>query len=52
MEGTQVAISTAANSFVVVGLNGSADTIKVGERVTVRMQRGLATIEDGIGRER
>ena len=49
---TQVAIATAANSFVVVGLNGSADAIIVGERVTVRMQRGLATIEEGIGRER
>ena len=49
---TQVAIATAANSFVVVGLNGSADTIIVGERITIRMQQGLATIEEGIGRER
>src|ERR1700712_4962447 len=49
---TQVAIATAANSFVVIQLNGSAGRIAVGERLTVRMQRGVATLEERIGRER
>ena len=49
---TQVAIATAANSFVVVQLNGAAGRVQVGERITVRMQQGLATLEPGIGRER
>ncbi len=49
---TQVAIATAANSFVVVQLNGSASRISVGARVTLRMQRGLAILEEGIGHER
>ena len=49
---TQVAIATAANSFVVVQLNGAAGGVQVGERITVRMHRGLATLDEGIGRER
>lgn len=49
---TQVAIATAANSFVVAQLNGSSGRINVGDRITVRMQQGIATLEEGIGRER
>ncbi|MDQ2777103.1 MAG: DEAD/DEAH box helicase family protein [Acidobacteriota bacterium] len=49
---THVAIATAANSFVVVQLNGAAGRVQVGERITVKMQHGLATLEEGIGRGR
>jgi len=49
---TQVAIATAANSFVVVQLNGSSGKINVGDRITVKMQQGMAILEDGIGRGR
>jgi hypothetical protein len=52
-EGGFVAIATAANSFVVVGLNGATNDIEVGEKVGVRLHQGVATLEAGIaGRER
>jgi N12 class adenine-specific DNA methylase len=52
-EGGFIAIATAANSFVVVGLNGATNDIEVGEKVGVRLHRGVATLEAGIaGRER
>lgn len=49
---SQVAIATAANSFVVIQLNGSVGRVAVGEKLTVRMQRGVATLEECIGRGR
>ena len=44
---THIAIATAANSFVVVPCNDLPVNIEIGERISLRMQQGRATIEDG-----
>ena len=49
---SNLAVSTAANSFVVVQLNGAAGEVVIGERVTIRLQHGVATLEPGIERGR
>jgi hypothetical protein len=49
---THVALATASNTFVILQLNGQAPSLELGERIAVRMQQGLASIEDGLGRER
>ena len=49
---SNLAVSTAANSFVVVQLNGAAGEVAIGERVTIRLQHGVATLEPGIERGR
>ncbi len=49
---TQVAIATAANSFVVVRLNESADNFLPGDRVTVQLQNGLAVLRQRSALER
>src|ERR1700691_4146741 len=44
---TQIAIATAANSFVILELNGLPASLQVGEKIAVRMQRGPPVIEQG-----
>jgi hypothetical protein len=49
---TQIAIATAANSFVIFELDGLPPSLQVGEKVAVRMQQGCAIIEQGPSRGR
>ena len=44
---TQIAIATAANSFVILELNGLPASLQIGEKIAVRMQQGRAVIEHG-----
>ena len=44
---TQIAIATAANSFVILELNGLPASFQIGEKIAVRMQQGRAVIEQG-----
>ena len=44
---TQIAIATAANSFVILELNGLPASLQIGEKIAVRVQQGRAIIEQG-----
>ena len=50
--GTEVAIATAANSFVVVQLNGSASEVTIGNKIRISMQGGIAKPDKNSGLER
>ncbi len=50
--GTEVAIATAANSFVVVQLNGSASEVTIGNKIRISMQGGIAKPDRDSGLER
>ena len=50
--GTEVAIATAANSFVVVQLNGSASEVTIGNKIKISMQGGIAKPDKNSGLER
>ncbi len=49
---TQIAIATAANSFVILELNGLPPSLQIGEKIAVRMQQGRPVIEQGPYRAR
>jgi hypothetical protein len=49
---TQIAIATAANSFVILELSGLPPSLQVGEKIAIRMHQGRAVIEQGPGRAR
>ena len=49
---TQIAIATAANSFVILELSGLPPSLQVGEKIAVRMHQGRAVIEQAPGRSR
>jgi hypothetical protein len=49
---TQIAIATAANSFVILELSGLSPSLQIGEKIAVRMHQGRAVIEQGPGRAR
>jgi hypothetical protein len=52
MTDSQIAIATAANSFVSLELNCVFASIQVGEKITLRMQQGRPVLEQGSCRSR
>ncbi|HEX4133804.1 MAG TPA: DEAD/DEAH box helicase family protein [Bryobacteraceae bacterium] len=49
---TQIAIATAANSFVILELNGFSASLQIGEKIAVRMHQGRTIIEQAPSRSR
>jgi hypothetical protein len=49
---THIAVSTAANSFMVVEANSQGRDVQIGERLSLRFHQGRASIDTGRDRER
>jgi len=49
---TKIAIRTAANSFVILELNGLPTSLQIGEKIAVKTHQGRAIIEQVSGRGR
>ena len=51
-DGAHIAVATAANSFVVVEATPLGGQVQIGERLSLRFQQGLASIDNGRDRGR